>query len=142
MTLVRRLRRWRCAVAHRGLWCWDSYRNGFVCSKCGTRTDFSGMNYAEPEPVLPPRAGSEDVSGAERDLLLWASEVIDAMWYARYHGGQNGRDASKRWSEFRACGNKLNEWRLANKAGLTSSRTKEHRAEEKARRIRREVQHP
>ena len=75
------------------------------------------------------------MTAQERDLILWASEVIDAMWYARYHGGQNGRDASKRWAEFRACGNKLNEWRLQNGAGLTLARTKEHRAEEQARRM-------
>lgn len=74
----------------------------------------------------------------ERDLLVWASEVIDAMWYARYHGGENGRAASKRWAEFRACGNKLNEWRLQSGVGLTLARAKEHRADERARRAREE----
>ena len=78
---------------------------------------------------------------AECSLLLAASEILDAMDYARYHGGGNGRAANRRWAEVRRVSDAIAKWRREQGLGVSSARTNERECQRRsdARRIARRI---
>ena len=66
----------------------------------------------------------------EVGLLLRASQVLDSMWYGRYHGGTaSGKQGNARWVALRNVANDIAAWRRGNEFGPTESRAMEERLE-------------
>lgn len=66
----------------------------------------------------------------EAELVLRASEVLDSMWYSRYHGGtSSGVQGHARWAALRSVANDIAEWRRRNGFDLTKARAQEARLE-------------
>lgn len=69
-------------------------------------------------PRTLPGCVSEEV-----DLLLRASETLDSMWHARYHGGMSsGRQGHERWVSLKSISDDIAAWRRRNGFDPTTAR--------------------
>ena len=70
----------------------------------------------------------------EAMLLVGASNVLDEMWRARYHGGSSsGRQGNERWVRLRALADEIAKWRKANDLGESPTRLAERKTAARAR---------